>query len=375
MPKTYSDLLQEVKSSVRLVSLDDLNDRLVRGEPLTLVDVREKDEWRQGYIPGAVHLPRGFLEMQAESRLPDKSARLVVYCAGGVRSAFAARVLGEMGYESVESASQGYTQWKDKGFPIEVPVQLTAPQLERYSRHILLPEVGEKGQKKLLESKVLLLGAGGLGSPAALYLAAAGVGTLGIIDNDNVDSSNLQRQILHGEDRVGTPKVESAKKTLTNLNPDIEVVAVSRAPHERERRSHLRSRLGRDRRRARQLPDALPRERRVGLEEHPGRARIDLPLRRPGHDVLAEEGPVLPVPLPGAAAARTSRRAAPRRASSASCPGSSAPSRRPRRSRSCSARATRSSVGSSRTTASRCSSARSSSARTTTARSAARTRP
>ncbi len=224
MSKTYSDLLQEVKGSVRLVSLEDLKARIDAGEELTLVDVREKDERRQGFIPDSLHLPRGFLEMQAESRLPDKDATIVLYCAGGIRSAFAAQALAQLGYTHVESANPGYGNWKDKGYPVEVPVQLSDTQLNRYSRHILLPEVGEKGQKQLLEGRVLLLGAGGLGSPAALYLAAAGVGKLGIVDNDAVDVSNLQRQVMHGEDRVGTSKVESARKTLSNLNPDVEIV-------------------------------------------------------------------------------------------------------------------------------------------------------
>lgn len=224
MAKTYSDLLQEVRNTVRTISLEDLKAKLERGERPILVDVREKDEWRQGYIPGAVHIARGFLEMQAEGKLPDKKAPIVTYCAGGVRSAFAAKVLQDLGYENVLSANPGFVQWKDKGYPMDAPVQFTPAQLERYSRHLLLPEVGEKGQAKLLASKVLLLGAGGLGSPAALYLAAAGVGTLGIIDNDVVDNSNLQRQVLHGLDRVGTPKVESAAKTITNLNPDVKVV-------------------------------------------------------------------------------------------------------------------------------------------------------
>ncbi len=221
---SYSDLLQQVRDSIQILSLEDLKAELDSAQPPLVVDVREKDEWRQGYIPGAIHLPRGFLEMQAGSRLPDPSANIVVYCAGGVRSAFAAKALQDLGYSKVRSANPGFGNWKDKGFPVERPVQLTEAQQERYSRHLLLPEVGELGQKKLLESRVLLLGAGGLGSPAAMYLAAAGVGTLGIIDNDVVDSSNLQRQILHGEDRVGAPKVESAAKTLTNLNPDIEVI-------------------------------------------------------------------------------------------------------------------------------------------------------
>lgn len=224
MAKTYTELLSEVKSSVRTLTLEDLKRRLDAREPFTLVDVREKDEVRAGFIPGAVSIPRGFLEMQAEQRLPDKGAKLVVYCAGGVRSAFAAKALTELGYTDVESANPGFSRWKDLGYPVETPAQLTPAQLDRYARHLLLPEVGEKGQAKLLGARVLCLGAGGLGSPSALYLAAAGVGTLGIIDADTVDASNLQRQILHGTDRVGMSKVESARKTLANLNPDVKLV-------------------------------------------------------------------------------------------------------------------------------------------------------
>jgi molybdopterin/thiamine biosynthesis adenylyltransferase len=224
MSKTYSDLLQEVKSQVRTVSLDEMKRRLEAGEDYVFVDVREKDEVRQGFIPGAVHIPRGFLEMQAESKLPNKGAKIVAYCAGGIRSAFAAKTLAGLGYEQVESANPGFVRWKDLGYPVEKPPELTPAQLERYSRHLLLPEVGEKGQEKLLKARVLLLGAGGLGSPAALYLAAAGVGTLGVIDNDVVDASNLQRQVLHGTARVGDPKVESGAERLRDLNPDVEVV-------------------------------------------------------------------------------------------------------------------------------------------------------
>lgn len=224
MAKTYTELLQETKAAIRQVTLEDLKARLDAGEDITLVDVREKDEWRQGYIPGAIHLPRGFLEMQAASRIPDKSKKIVVYCAGGIRSAFAARALMELGYENVESANPGFGDWKDKGYPTQVPFAFTDAQLDRYSRHLLLPEVGEIGQQKLLEARVLCLGAGGLGAPAALYLAAAGVGTLGIIDADTVDASNLQRQVIHGLDRIGMPKVESAAQTLANLNPDTKVV-------------------------------------------------------------------------------------------------------------------------------------------------------
>ena len=223
MTKTYGDLLQDVKGAIRQVTLEELKAEMERGEPLTIVDVREKDEWRQGYLPGALHLPRGFLEMQAEQKLPEKGAPIVVYCAAGVRSAFAAKSLQEMGYRNVRSANPGFNRWKDSGYAWDKPADLTPAQLDRYSRHILLPEVGERGQEKLLKARVLLLGAGGLGSPAALYLAAAGVGKLGIIDNDAVDASNLQRQVMHGTDRVGMPKVESAKKTIENLNPDVKV--------------------------------------------------------------------------------------------------------------------------------------------------------
>src|SRR5207302_10078251 len=182
--------------------------RLEAKEPMVLLDVREKEEFRAGYIPGAVSVPRGFLEIQIEQRIPDRNAKIVAYCAGGTRSALAAKTLAELGYTNVETANPGFVRWKDLRYPIDTPPQLTDAQRDRYSRHILLPEVGEAGQSKLLKSKVLLLGAGGLGSPAALYLAAAGVGTLGIVDADVVDASNLQRQSLHATSRVGMPKVE-----------------------------------------------------------------------------------------------------------------------------------------------------------------------
>jgi molybdopterin/thiamine biosynthesis adenylyltransferase/rhodanese-related sulfurtransferase len=223
-PTTYSDLIADVRKRTKQVSLEELKRRIEAGEKLTLLDVREKDEWRGGYIPGAVSLPRGFLEIQAEQKLPDKNAHIVAYCAGGTRSALAAATLQELGYTHVETANPGFVRWKDLGFPMELPAALTDAQRERYSRHILLPEVGEAGQAKLLQSKVLLLGAGGLGSPALMYLAAAGVGTLGIVDADVVDASNLQRQIVHATSRVGMAKVESAAKFVAELNPDVKVV-------------------------------------------------------------------------------------------------------------------------------------------------------
>jgi molybdopterin/thiamine biosynthesis adenylyltransferase/rhodanese-related sulfurtransferase len=224
MPTTYSDLIAQARKNTKEVSLDALKQRLEKREPLTLLDVREKEEYRAGFIPGAISLPRGFLEIQVESKLPDKNAKIVAYCAGGTRSALAAVTLKDLGYTNVETANPGFTRWKDLGYPVDLPPQLTDAQRDRYSRHILLPEVGEAGQAKLLKSKVLLLGAGGLGSPAALYLAAAGVGTLGIVDLDTVDASNLQRQIIHATSRVGTPKVESAEKAIADLNPDVKVV-------------------------------------------------------------------------------------------------------------------------------------------------------
>jgi molybdopterin/thiamine biosynthesis adenylyltransferase/rhodanese-related sulfurtransferase len=224
MATTYSDLLASVRKTTKEVSLDALKKRMEAGEKLVLLDVREKEEFRGGYIPGAVSIPRGFLEIQVEGKLPDKDATIVAYCAGGTRSALAAKTLADLGYTHVETANPGFTRWKDLGYPVVVPAQLTDAQRDRYSRHILLPEVGETGQAKLLSSKVLLLGAGGLGSPAALYLAAAGVGTLGLVDLDTVDASNLQRQILHGTSRIGTPKVESAEKAIVDLNPDVRVV-------------------------------------------------------------------------------------------------------------------------------------------------------
>jgi molybdopterin/thiamine biosynthesis adenylyltransferase/rhodanese-related sulfurtransferase len=196
---------------------------LATGTTLAL-DVREPDEFEQGTLPLSIHIPRGHLEAQIESKITDKDAPIVVYCAGGVRSAFAAKTLQELGYTNVVSMAGGFGKWKDEGRQWGTPASLTAEQRNRYQRHILLPEVGVEGQAKLLASKVLLLGAGGLGSPAALYLAAAGVGTIGIVDMDEVDASNLQRQILHNIDRIGDRKVDSAKKTLTMLNPDVDVV-------------------------------------------------------------------------------------------------------------------------------------------------------
>lgn len=225
MAKSQQDFLEEARQLVPEVTVAEVAERRQRGEDVILLDVREKDEVRTGYINGAISVPRGFLEMQVTGQIPDRDQDVVVYCAGGVRSLLAARVMREMGYQNVSSMAGGITQWKDAGYPIVRDRQLSAEQLERYSRHFLLSQIGEQGQGQLLDAKVLLIGAGGLGSPAAYYLAAAGVGTLGIVDADVVDLSNLQRQILHTNDRIGMPKTESAELTIRGLNPDINVRA------------------------------------------------------------------------------------------------------------------------------------------------------
>ncbi len=224
MAKTYQELMTEARDSVPEVTIDEVQAQMENGARPTLLDVREREEYREGHLEGSVPLPRGFLEMRIEEAVPDKSTPIVAYCAGGVRSLIAARTLKEMGYENVTSMSGGYTAWKNAGYKWVADRQFTPEQITRYARHFTLPEVGEAGQAKLLDAKVLCVGAGGLGSPVALYLAAAGVGTIGIADHDTVDMSNLQRQILHTNDRVGMPKVESAQLTLNALNPDVNIV-------------------------------------------------------------------------------------------------------------------------------------------------------
>ena len=225
MAKTQQDFLDEARQLVPEITVEEVAERHQRGEDVVLLDVREKDEVRTGYINGAISVPRGFLEMQVTGQIPDTDQDVVVYCAGGVRSLLAGRIMREMGYQNVSSMAGGITKWKEDGYPIVRDRQLTDEQLERYSRHFLLSQIGEQGQGQLLDAKVLLIGAGGLGSPSAYYLAAAGVGTLGIVDADVVDMSNLQRQIIHTNDRVGIPKTESAELTIRSLNPDINVQA------------------------------------------------------------------------------------------------------------------------------------------------------
>jgi sulfur-carrier protein adenylyltransferase/sulfurtransferase len=223
MSPSGPELLRQVKSQIEEVDPSEVNELIDEG--VAVIDVRETEEYAAGHLPGAKHVPRGFLESRIEGVVPDRSTQVILYCASGNRSAYAARTLAEdLGYEHVRSMTGGITLWKDRGYDVDVPRTLSAEQRERYSRHMLVPEIGIEGQQKLLDAKVLLLGAGGLGSPTALYLAAAGVGTLGIVDDDVVDLSNLQRQVIHTTNRIGTPKVDSAEESIHALNPDVKVV-------------------------------------------------------------------------------------------------------------------------------------------------------
>jgi molybdopterin/thiamine biosynthesis adenylyltransferase/rhodanese-related sulfurtransferase len=223
MSPSGAEVIKQIKERIHEIDPADVREGL--GNGVVLVDVREGEEFERERIPGAVHVPRGYLESRIEGAVSDRDAHVVLYCASGQRSALAADTLQELlGYTNVESMTGGITLWKDRGYDTEAPKTLSKEQRDRYSRHLLLPEVGVEGQQKLLDAKVLLLGAGGLGSPAALYLAAAGVGTLGIVDDDTVDLSNLQRQVIHTTDRVGEPKVDSAAETIAQINPDVEVV-------------------------------------------------------------------------------------------------------------------------------------------------------
>ncbi len=225
MTKSYADLLREARSQIREVSPPEV--ALIREDgAAVIVDVREASEWEQGHLPGALHISKSYLEQQIEADVPERDQPVVLYCAGGVRSLFAGQTLQEMGYTDVASMSGGFQEWKTRGLPWTTPPALTDEQKLRYSRHLLIPEVGVEGQARLLDSKVLFIGAGGLGSPAMLYLAAAGVGTIGIVDFDVVDLSNLQRQVVHTNDRIGEKKVDSARRTIQALNPDVKVVGI-----------------------------------------------------------------------------------------------------------------------------------------------------
>jgi molybdopterin/thiamine biosynthesis adenylyltransferase/rhodanese-related sulfurtransferase len=222
-----AELIRKAKEQIKEVDPREVHDSVQNGNGSApvLVDVREQHEFEEAHIPGAIHVPRGHLESRIEGKVSDRSQPVVLYCASGQRSALAAQTLQSLlGYDDVASMTGGITLWKDRGFEVETPRALDADQRNRYSRHVLLPEIGMEGQLKLLDAKVLLLGAGGLGSPTALYLAAAGVGTLGLVDDDVVDVSNLQRQVIHTTDGVGQPKVDSAERAIKDLNPGVNVV-------------------------------------------------------------------------------------------------------------------------------------------------------
>jgi molybdopterin/thiamine biosynthesis adenylyltransferase/rhodanese-related sulfurtransferase len=220
-----ADLIRQIKQGLKMADPSEVNERLQNGRNgVALIDVREQHEFESSHLPGAVHVPRGHLETRIEGAAPDKSQPVILYCATDNRSSLAADTMQRlMGYEDVTVMTGGITLWKDRGYEVDVPRAFTPEQRERYSRHLLVPEIGIEGQLKLLDAKVLLLGAGGLGSPAALYLAAAGVGTIGIVDNDVVDLSNLQRQVAHSNDRIGVPKVDSAEIAINEINPDVKV--------------------------------------------------------------------------------------------------------------------------------------------------------
>jgi len=224
---TFSELLQKVKREIKEISPQEAHQKVKSNSSVTLIDVREPEEWDGGVVPGALTIPRGLLELQIEDDVPSRDREIIVYCAGGVRSALAAKALHQLGYKNVASMTGGFNGWKNKALPIQQKKGLTAEQSARYARHIILPEVREEGQLKLLDAKVLMIGAGGLGCPSALYLAAAGVGTIGIVDYDSVDLSNLQRQILHSEQEVGKPKVDSATRRLKGINSDVQVNAIT----------------------------------------------------------------------------------------------------------------------------------------------------
>ncbi|WP_434006984.1 molybdopterin-synthase adenylyltransferase MoeB [Lujinxingia vulgaris] len=223
MVATFDELIARVKATITETDTDAVRALQTSDDPTVIIDVREREEFVDGHIEGAEFIPRGQLDLKIETAVPRRDTPIVLYCAGGTRSALAARSLQELGYSDVKSMAGGFTAWKRSGYPVHIPKSMSPEQLTRYSRHLIIPEIGEKGQSKLLDSKVLLLGAGGLGSPVAMYLAAAGVGTIGLIDNDVVDRSNLQRQILHTDESVGTPKVESARARINALNPDVDV--------------------------------------------------------------------------------------------------------------------------------------------------------
>ena len=302
MAKTSKNILDEARSTIKQIDIDEAR-RMLDKPGTVLVDVRESDEWRQGHIPQAVAIPRGFLELRIEEKVPDHKTPVILQCASGTRSLLAARSLREMGYENVYNLTGGFNAWKDRGLPWIADRAFTADELTRYSRHFVIPEVGEKGQAKLLDAKVLLLGAGALGSPSALYLAAAGVGTIGLVDFDVVDMSNLQRQIIHTTDRVGMLEDRVGAEGNQRAESRRQGDSSRRAAHLRQRDGHHQG-LRRRRELRRQFSNPLPDQRRLRVREEAAGRRRDLPLRGQRHGLLSGQGrPVLPMPVSGAGAA------------------------------------------------------------------------
>ena len=275
----------------------------IKGGDVVLIDTREPHEYQEAHLEGGKLVPPGLLGDEIAAAAPDKSARTILYCRSGNRSAIAAAQLQKLGYENVASMAGGILAWQEQGLPVVAAHGMTPEQRERYSRHTLLPEVGVDGQVKLLNAKVLLLGAGGLGAPTALYLAAAGVGTIGLVDDDVVDASNLQRQVIHNTERIGMPKTASARMFIEALNPDVKVVEHN-GRLDASNILEIIGRLRHRRRRRRQLPHPLPAERRLGAAAQAGRLRLDPRLRRADLDLRPLRGPLLPLPLPDPAAGR-----------------------------------------------------------------------
>ncbi len=327
MSPSGADVLRQIKSSIQEVDPGAVREQL--GNGAVVVDVREPEEWGAGHIPGAKHVPKSYLESRIEGTVPDRAAHVVLYCASGNRSAWATRtMLEDLGYENVESMTGGFTLWKDRGYEVETPRTLTAEQRERYSRHLLLPEVGAEGQQKLLDAKVLLLGAGGLGSPAALYLAAAGVGTLGIVDNDVVDLSNLQRQVIHSSERSATPR-STRPSRRSGAQPGRQGREVLRPAGPGEHHGDPPGLRHRGRRPG-QLPHPVSAQRCLRPPQDSGRVGGDPRLRGSAVGVQALRRPVLPLPVPRAAAGRAGSLMRSQRRARACCPGRWACSRPPR---------------------------------------------
>ena len=288
MAKTSKNILDEARAQIKSIDIDEAR-RMLEKPGTVLLDVREGDEWRQGHIPQAIGIPRGFLELRVEEKVPDHKTPVILQCASGTRSLLAARSMRELGYENVYNLTGGFNAWKDRGLPWTADRQFTADELARYSRHFVIPEVGEKGQAKLLDAKVLLLGAGALGSSSALYLAAAGVGTMGLVDFDVVDLSNLQRQIIHTTDRVGMLKTESAQKSISAINPAIKVNR-HKVQLNSENVMEIIKRLRRGGELRRQLPHPLPDQRRLRVQEKAAGRRGDLPVRGQCDSFLSRRG-------------------------------------------------------------------------------------